>query len=159
MREGRASIIGNADVCYYLDFVVAPGMERAFFNTLLDDLRQQGINHLDLGPLRPDSTVLTHLVAIAQSRKYDVLCHKEGSSAELDLPPTWDEYLATLTKKQRHEVRRKLRLLQETGNVIYRCVEAGQEVRDSRDACLKLFSLMRADKANLMTSSTESFVC
>ncbi|GAI47098.1 unnamed protein product, partial [marine sediment metagenome] len=61
VREGRASLIGSADVCDYLDFVIAPGREKDFFNLLLDDLRQKGVNHLDLRPLRPDSTVLTSL--------------------------------------------------------------------------------------------------
>ena len=104
VKEKTASIVGSADVCDYLDFVVAPGLERDFFSVLLDDLRQKSINQLDLRPLRPDSTVLPDLVDIAKERKYEVLCHEEGVSVELGLPSTWDEYLATLTKKQRHEV-------------------------------------------------------
>ncbi len=73
LSEGRVSIIGSPNVCDYLDFIVAPGMERDFFGILLNDLRDKGINHLDLGPLRPDSTALTHLVGIAQNRGYEVL--------------------------------------------------------------------------------------
>ncbi len=158
LREGKASIIGSADVCDYLDFIVAPGMGRDFFNVLLDDLKQKGINHLDLRPLRPDSTVLTNLVDIARNRKYDVLCHPEDISLELDLPSTWEEYLATLTKKQRHEVRRKLRRLWEAGDVKHRCVEVSRgEVEDYTDAFLKLFSLSREEKANFMTPEMESF--
>ena len=159
MVKGRkVSLLGSVDVCDYLDFVVAPGMERNFFSVLLDDLRQKGINHLDLRPLKPDSTVLTNLVGIAQNRKYEVLCQEEGVSVELDLPASWDEYLAMLTKKQRHEVRRKLRRLWEAGNVDYRCVEVGQgEVGDFTDTFLKLFSLGREEKANFMTSRMESF--
>ena len=157
VREGKAAIVGSADVCDYLDFVVAPGMERDFFGALLDDLREKGINHLDLRPLRPDSTVLTHLVGIAQNRKYEVHCDKEGVSVELDLPATWDEYLAILDKKQRHEVRRKLRRLWEAGNVDYRCLEVSQGVGDFMDTFLKLFSLSGEEKANFMTARMESF--
>ena len=157
VKEKTASIVGSADVCDYLDFVVAPGVERDFFSALLDDLREKGITHLDLRPLRPDSTVLTHLVGIAQNRKHEVLCHKEGVSVELDLPSTWDEYLATLDKKQRHEVRRKLRRLWEAGNVDYHCVEVRQEVGDFMDTFLNLFSLSREEKASFMTNQMESF--
>jgi CelD/BcsL family acetyltransferase involved in cellulose biosynthesis len=157
VREGKAAIVGSADVCDYLDFVVAPGMERDFFDVLLDDLREKGINHLDLRPLRPDSTVLTHLVGIAQNRKYEVHCDKEGVSVELDLPATWDEYLVILDKKQRHEVRRKLRRLWEAGNVDYRCLEVSQGVGDFMDTFLKLFSLSGEEKANFMTARMESF--
>ncbi len=157
VREGRASLIGSADVCDHLDFVVAPGRERDFFNVLLDDLREKGINQLDLRPLRPDSTVLTHLVTIAQNRGYEALCHPEDVSSELNLPSTWDEYLAILTTKQRHEVRRKLRRLAEAGKVDYHFVKDSVAVHDSMDTFLKMFTESRTDKAVFLTAQMESF--
>ena len=158
VREGKASLIGSVDVCDYLDFVVAPGREVDFFGTLLDDLKERSINQLDLRPLRPDSTVLTHLVSIARNRGDEVLCQPEDISVELDLPTTWEEYLVTLTKKQRHEVRRKLRRLWEADEVKHRCVEVSRdEVGDYIDTFLRLFSLSRLEKANFMTPEMESF--
>jgi len=74
--ENAVSLIGHADVCDYLDFIVAPGKESDFFNTLLDDLREKGINHLDLKPVRPDSTVLTKLADIARDRGYEKVTKK-----------------------------------------------------------------------------------
>jgi len=67
VKGEKAFFIGSADVCDYLDFVIVPGRENEFFNILLDDLRQQGITHLDLRPLRPDSTVITNLVGAARN--------------------------------------------------------------------------------------------
>jgi len=158
IRDRTASIVGSADVCDYVDFIVAPGTEGDFFAALLDDLRHKDISQLDLRPLRSDSTVLTHLAAIAQNRGYQVLCHEEGVSVELELPPTWDEYLAMLTKKQRHEIRRKLRRLWEADNVAYRCIEVRQEEAGAfMDTFLRLFSLSRNEKASFMTPKMESF--
>jgi len=157
VREGRASLIGRVDVCDYLDFVVVPGRERDFFNVLLDDLKGNGVSYLDLRPLRPDSTVLTHLVTIAQNRGYEVLCHPEDISFELALPSTWDEYLAILTTKQRHEVRRKLRRLSEAGKVDYHFVKDSVAVHDSMDAFLKMFTENRTDKAVFLTAQMEGF--
>jgi len=157
VNKETASFIGSTDVCDYLDFVIIPGREQDFFKVMLDDLREKGINQLDLRPLRPDSTVLSHLVSIAQNRGYEVLCHPEDVSLVLDLPSTWDEYLAILNKKQRHEVRRKLRRLWEAGNVEHRCVEVGREVEDYLDIFLKLFSLSRDEKASFMNPKMESF--
>lgn len=48
VNKETASFIGSADVCDYLDFVITPGREKDFFSVLLDDLRQKGINQLDL---------------------------------------------------------------------------------------------------------------
>ncbi len=158
VSEGKASLVGSVDVCDYLDFVVAPGREVDFFSTLLDDLKEKGISRLELRPLRPDSTVLTHLVSVARSRGDEVVCHPEDVSSELDLPPTWEEYLAALTKKQRHEVRRKLRRLGEAGEVKHRCLQVSRgEAGDYADTFLKLFALSRAEKASFMTAEMESF--
>ncbi len=157
VKEGEASFIGSADVCDYLDFVVAPGRESDFFSVLLDDLKQKGIKYLDLRSLRADSTVVTNLAGVAQSRGYDVSCHPETVSVELDLPPTWDEYLGMLTGKQRHELRRKLRRLEEMGGIAYRVVEDKAAVHDVMDTFLKLFSESRQEKAAFMTDQIESF--
>jgi len=157
IMDKTASIIGSADVCDYLDFVVASGREGDFFTVLLDDLRQKGINRLDLRHVRPDSTVLTALVAIAREREYDVLSNLEEVSLELDLPSTWEEYLATLIGKQRHELRRKLRRLQKAGNIDYHFVEDSAAVHDIMDTFLKLFSKSRKEKAAFMTAPMESF--
>jgi len=157
VKEGEASFIGSADVCDYMDFVVTPGMESDFFSVLLDDLRQRGINYLELMPLRPDSPVVTNLVGTAQKRGYDVSYHPESVSLELDLPSTWDEYLGMLTGKQRHEVRRKLRRLEEMGNINYRVIEDKAAVHDVMDTFLKLFSESRQEKAAFMTDQIEFF--
>ena len=157
VNKATASFIGSADVCDYLDFVIVPGGERDFFKVLLDDLREKGIKKLDLRPLRPDSTVLTQLVSVAENRGYEVTCRPEDVSLELDLPATWNEYLAILKNKQRHEVSRKLRRLWEAGSIEHRCVEVGQEVEDYLDIFMKLFSLSKDEKASFMNHNRESF--
>jgi CelD/BcsL family acetyltransferase involved in cellulose biosynthesis len=157
IRGETAYFIGSADICDYLDFIVAPGMEKDFFSALLDDLGQRGIGQLDLKPVRADSTVLIHLTAAARERQYDVLCREYGASVELALPSTWDDYLATLSTKQRHEVRRKLRRLWESDKVEYYCHELRHGVDDFMDTFLELFAESRGEKASFMTASMESF--
>jgi CelD/BcsL family acetyltransferase involved in cellulose biosynthesis len=152
-----ASFIGSADVCDYLDFVIAPGEESNFFGLLLDDLRNHGIKKLDLKPLRHDSTVLGHLTSMTRERGYNVNCCPDDVSLELDLPTTWNEYLEILNGKQRHEVRRKLRRLWEAGNVEYHCIEVGREVEDYLNVFLKLFALSKSEKASFMEPKMELF--
>jgi CelD/BcsL family acetyltransferase involved in cellulose biosynthesis len=157
LRGAEASFIGSTEVCDYLDFVILPGREVDFFNILLDDLRRRGIKRLNLRPLRPDSTVLTHLTGIARDLNYAVFCQVEDVSLELDLPPTWQEYLGTLTQKQRHEVRRKLRRLGEAGDVTYRTFEESGSASKSIAVFLKFFRESRQDKAVFLTARMESF--
>jgi CelD/BcsL family acetyltransferase involved in cellulose biosynthesis len=157
VKERRAFLIGSADVCDYLDFVVALGKERRFFNALLDNLRKEGIEYLDLETLRPDSAALTHLVGMAQERKYEVSCQQIGVSVELALPSTWEGYLGMLTGKQRREIRRKLRRLTEMGGTAYRVIQDRAAVRETMDTFLRLFIQSRQEKAAFMTEQMESF--
>ena len=157
LNKETASFIGSADVCDYLDFVIAPGEESSFFELLLDDLGNKGVKKLDLKPVRPDSTVLKHLVGIAGKRGYDVSSSPDDVSLELDLPNTWNEYLAILNSRQRHEVRRKLRRLWAAANVEHHCVEVSRKVEDYLDTFLNLFSLSRDEKASFMDRKMECF--
>ena len=152
-----ASFIGDPDVCDYQDFIVAPGRGREFFETLIDHLQQQGIVSLDLNMVRGDSRVLTELVAVAKSLKCEVSCEPEDVTLELDLPSSWDKFLGKLTGKQRHEVRRKLRRLNEAGDINYRLVEDFAQVMDEMETFLTLFGLSRSDKAAFMTSQMAKY--
>jgi len=150
-----ASFIGSSDVCDYLDFVVEAGNEESFFHELLDNLKAKGIIRLDLAPLRPDSTVLTSLVKVAPRQVWQVSCSREDVSVELDLPATWEEYLQSLSGKQRHELKRKLRRLNEEGELNYRTSPDAN--RHDVDTFLRLFRDSRQDKAAFLTPQMESF--
>ena len=150
--------MGSPDVCDYQDCVIVPGRGSEFYNALLDDLGRRGVSQLDLNPVRPDSTVITSLLDVVEKRGGDVVCQEGDVTVEMDLPGEWEEYLAGLDRKQRHEVRRKLRRLWEAGDVQYRCHEVSpKDVNGLTDTFLKLFSLSRAEKADFMTSQMEAF--
>jgi CelD/BcsL family acetyltransferase involved in cellulose biosynthesis len=56
------------------------------------------------------------------------------------LPATWDEYLGTLSKKDRHEMRRKMRRLDSAGDIQMRIITTAEEAAPLLDT---LFHLMR----------------
>jgi len=157
IREAIVSFIGSSDVCDYLDFIIAPEMERDFFETLLQYLRQRHIRCLNLKSLRPDSTVLRNLVSVAENMGHMVVSNQEDVSVNLDLPDTWNKYLAMLNAKQRHEVKRKLSRLAEAGNIDYYSVTDKAAINDYMDTFLKMFSESRKDKAAFLTPRMESF--
>lgn len=157
LKDGRASFIGSQDICDYLDFVVTPGREQDFFDILFDNLSQRGVRRLDLNCLRTDSAALASLVATARDRGYEVTYGPEDVSLEIDLPATWEEYLGMLNPKQSGEVKRKLRRLQEAGDIDYRVVADSEAVPHTVDVFLRLLRDSRADKAAFMTAQRESF--
>ncbi len=157
LQEDTANFMGSAEVCDYLDFVVAPGREQEFFRALIEHLKREGVTHLDLGHLRPDSTVLTALAPAAKNLGCEFSCHQEDVSVELDLPATWEGFLFSLTGKERHEVRRKLRRLEEAASIQFRVLDETQEIMRAMDTFLTLFRLSRPEKAAFMTLRMAAF--
>jgi CelD/BcsL family acetyltransferase involved in cellulose biosynthesis len=155
VKEGKAAFIGSADVCDYMDFVIAPGKALAFFTAVLDKLKKDGIKELHLDSLRHDSTVMTCLVDLAKDKGYEVTLTQENVSLDLDLPSTWEEYLRTLTPKQRRETGRRFRRLEEEGEINYRSVEDAEP--KVLEIFFKLMRVSREDKAAFMTARMESF--
>ena len=155
VKEGKASFIASADVCDYMDFVVAPGKELAFFTAVLDKLKKDGIKELFLESLRHDSTVMTCLPDLAKGKGYEVTVTRQNVSLYLDLPSTWDDYLKTLSPKQRRETGRRFRRLDEEGEVNYRVLEDAEP--EVLDIFFKLMRVSRKDKAAFLTPEMEYF--
>lgn len=158
MVQGEtARLMGDTEVCDYLDVVVVPGREKTFFSALFDHLRQQGIRQMDLEAVRADSTLYRHLAPAAKGQHYTAACQPVDATMELELPTSWDAYLLQLNGKQRHEVRRKFRRLEEAGQVRFRSIDDVTDVSREMDTFLALFKGNRADKARFMTEQMASF--
>ena len=158
MVQGEeARFIGDPDVCDYQDFIVAPKRGKDFFEALINHLRGEGISRLDLNTVRADSKILGEFSRVADNLKCEISCDQEDVTFELDLPESWEEFLGMLTGKQRHEVRRKLRRLNEAAEVNYRVVEGYKEVMGEMETFLALFGLSRSDKAAFMTDQMATY--
>jgi CelD/BcsL family acetyltransferase involved in cellulose biosynthesis len=157
LEEDTACFIGGPDVCDYLDFAIAEGKESVFFEALFYHLRKQGVAYLDLGPLHPESTVIKRLAPLSGHLDCIVSLEPDESVFEMPLPPTWDDFLNQLTGKQRHEIRRKLRRLEDAGEIRYRVIRDVDEVGDAMDVFLTLFRSNRSDKSAFMTDQMVTY--
>jgi CelD/BcsL family acetyltransferase involved in cellulose biosynthesis len=158
MAEGSsAAFIGDPDLCDHHDFIVAPGREPAFFSALLAELDRRGLDRLDLFGLRPDSPALTHLPGLARRMDLAAALEKVGVSLESDLPGDWEGYLAGLTSKQRHEIRRKMRRLGNAGRVGFDRAHTPDQAGPALEIFLDLFRRSRADKEEFLTPDREAF--
>ncbi len=157
IKGETAYLIGGEDVCDYSDVIAAPGKSSEFCCMLLNHLRAQGIAYLDLKPLRPDSVAIRTLAAEAQHQLGDVFCESVDTSSEIELPASWDAYLMQLNGKQRHEIRRKFRRLDEAGDIRFRVVRHVEKVNRELDFFFDLFGSDRKDKADFMTRRMERY--
>jgi len=157
VEAGEVSFMGDPEVCDALDFAVDPDRTREFFRTLLDHLRESGMQRLNLGPIRPDSVTYRCLVPLLEQSGCPLTLVDEDVSYEMELPSDWDGFLQRLGAKQRHEVRRKLRRLHEAGTVRFRVLDQPTAIAAAFPRFLELFRDSRPDKAAFMTAPMSEF--
>ncbi len=158
MRSGeKATFIGIPDICDYQDFITAEGKEQDFFLVLVEELKKNGIRCLELADVRPDSKVLKHLVPLCESLNLPAQITPTSISLEMKLPCSWDDYLSALDKKQRHEIRRKLRRIDEAGNVNFALTLPRDNSARLMEDFLTMFPLSRQDKADFLSERMGRF--
>ena len=104
--------VGAIEVSDFLDFIVAPENLQPFINGLLDFLLKENLPNwelLDLYNILEESPTLAALKAEGVKRGWSHQQVHLQPAPYIPLPGDFDEYLAGIDKKQRHEIRRKLR--------------------------------------------------
>ena len=105
--------IGAVEVSDFLDFIVTAEKLPEFLTGLLDFLLNSDDNPswdvLDLHNLLDSSPTLAALQDEAQKRGWQHEQTRLQPSPFVTLPGDFEAYLMSLDKKQRHEIRRKLR--------------------------------------------------
>ena len=151
------SFIGSEDTFDYNDFLIRPGHEVGFYQTLLDCMEEQKFGMLRLVSLRETSPTLQILPDLARKHGYTVEVKEEDVTSGIGLPSTWDEYLSLLNKKDRHELRRKIRRMDSQTDWKWYSLTEPTEVNERLGEFIKLMRQSRADKDEFMTPERERF--
>ncbi len=154
-RDDTLSFLGGSDLCDYHDFVVAGGDTAEVYAGLARCLLAERWLTLDLRSIPEGSPTLRHLPELLGQEGCEVMVGEEGVSPGVSLPASWDEYLASLRRKDRHELRRKLRRLEAGGP--YRLVQSSPATFE--DDLAVFLSLMREspEKLDFLTPKREAF--
>jgi CelD/BcsL family acetyltransferase involved in cellulose biosynthesis len=102
-------IVGGTDVADYLDIVAAAGDAEPVWKALLLALAGASPPALDLRPVPAASPTVALLPALAEGSGRTCRVTVDERCPVIELPESWDAYLARLSGKDRHELRRKLR--------------------------------------------------
>lgn len=156
VAPGDLELVGGADVSDYLDLIALAGREEEAWAALLH-ARAADTSRWTLHAVPAASPTVAALPGRAAAVGLAVDLRVEERCPVLDLPATWDAYLARLSSKHRHELTRKLRRFA-------RDVPSGRAVRvtgpavDARlDDFLALHRQSRAGKARFMDARMERF--
>ena len=155
--KGTVEFLGGSDLFDYHEFVVAPQDEDAFFQTLCDHLVDQEWHTMDLKSIDQDSSTLQRLPALMEQRGASVEVVEEDKAPLSQLPSSWDGYVAALSKKKRHELRRKLRRLEGADSYRQYCCVDPDSVAEGMPDFFELLRSSGEDKREFLTAEREAF--
>ena len=154
-------LVGCTEVSDYLDIIIAAGREWEVYSDFL---------HYWEGPNAPDwdtinlcnlyepSLSYRLLPELAQTAGWQAEVEQEDVAPYLPLADSFDAYLEGLDKKQRHEIRRKLRKLErEAASWRWYQVRDGEKVHEAMDQFVALHRLASNDKEDFMGEEMAAF--
>ena len=156
--QRQLTLVGCVDVSDYLDLIVHPDYADAVYPLFVQALAERDDwAAWSLCNVPADSPTLQRLPGLAQAHGWGVEDAHEDVCPVIRLPGDWEAYLASLNKHQRHEVRRKLRRLQEEAQFDYRVVRDGPDLDAAVGHFFRLHRLSHHDKARFMDERMEAF--
>lgn len=154
------SIVGCRDVSDYLDLIAARGREPEVYSTLLKWLESDEApawDQVDLCNIPAASPTRSLLAQMATAHGYQVQTEVEDVCPIISLPTTWDEYLSSLSKKQRHEIRRKIRRAERSGQINWYIVNEERDLTIEMEAFIELHQKSDVDKDEFMDDQMKGF--
>ena len=146
-RNGKPALLllGSIEISDFLDLIVRPGDLAEFAGELLAYLagspQVPAWQELDCYNLFDSSPSLAALQAAAKARGWAYRCELLQQAPYIPLPGDWETYLAGIDKKQRHEIRRKMRRADEMGAAVQvRFTDDPQRLEDDVEGFMTLMA-------------------
>lgn len=157
--QRRLLLVGGTEVSDYLDVIADPAHAAPIYLSLAEWLGSTDAPAWDLVEfvnVPAASPTLTELCAHLAAR-WPTAARKEDVCPVIQLPADWESYLNLLDKHQRHEVRRKLRKIEQAPNVRWWFSGSSGDLGRDVEDFITLHQLSSADKDDFMTEPMKAF--
>ena len=154
-------LVGGIDIADYLDVIAPPDRLSAVWAAALDYLveRRGEWDVIDLHSLPQWSASRHVLPQLGEERGLHTHVFPEDACPVRQLPEEWDTYLMSLRKKDRHELRRKVRKLEGRTDVRWRLIHPtdSQAMSEAMHVFLDLHRKSDAAKAEFMNEQMAAY--
>ncbi len=154
-------LIGSVDASDYLDLIAVRGRECEVVSAMLDALAQSDEwDVLDLYNVPAASSTRAVLPELVARRGWQMTDEPQVVCPIIRLPASFEDYLASLDKKERHEMRRKLRRAESVEGLTWYAITADDHQHDldqAAEAFIELMMKSRSDKSGFMTEAMRRF--
>jgi len=134
-------LVGSIEISDYLDLIVREEDLPRFLTGLIDFLASSLADNwsaIDWYNLPDSSPTLAALKADAERRGWNYQEEVYRPTPRVPLTGTFDDYLMSLDKKQRHELRRKMRRASESGRVRFYVVDKDIDIEPELESFFQL---------------------
>jgi CelD/BcsL family acetyltransferase involved in cellulose biosynthesis len=145
-------LLGSIEISDYLDLIVREQDLPRFLSGLIDFLASSQPDNwsaIDWYNLPDNSPTLATLKAESESRGWTY--HEEiyRPTPRIALSGSFEEYLSRVEKKQRHEIKRKMRRADESGRVRFVVVDKNADIEPELESFFQLM-IQDPNKANFL---------
>jgi CelD/BcsL family acetyltransferase involved in cellulose biosynthesis len=152
-----ATQTGDPNVSDYAFPLALPGLEHAVAAGIVEWLIEDLTAGLDLWGVPADCPMRRAFIAASERFGWTYAEEPESICPRVELPGDFEAYVASLPKKDRHELRRKLRNLHAAGEVSFESVTGAEAILARFDRFLELMRISRSDKDEFLTPEREAF--
>ena len=138
------------------DVVARPGYEADVATLVARWIAEQEPPRIRLEYVPEERPTLDAFDAVLTEAGYRVTRARQTVSPVLDLPASYETYVQSLGKKERHELRRKVRRLEGAGPATFRFATDAERAT-VLDRFFTLHRLSRGEKADFMNADVERF--
>jgi len=152
------SFLGGTDLVDYHDFLSADRSGSGSLEAIVRAVDEMpGVESIKLQSIPGNSATITRFREFAEKFGWNVEIKQEDVAPRLELPTSWDAYLGGLRKKDRHELRRKLRRLEAAGEIRQIELSRPGDIEVAMDDFMVLYRMSTTGKAEFMTPDRERF--
>jgi|GEM_PF-947067 len=147
------------EVSDYLDILSSDKDNKQIWIEIINNLRNKKIKRIELRNLMQSSKSITSLQEISNKLNLAITINKEDVVPFILLPSTFEEYLKILDRKDRHELRRKIRRFNnEVKN--WKILKSNKDnLEKDCDNFFSLFKKGNIKKKNFLSKEMEQFFC
>jgi CelD/BcsL family acetyltransferase involved in cellulose biosynthesis len=154
---GTLSFVGHYSICDYMDIVAPEERTRDVVAALFAAIDGEPWSQMELRGLRASSPALEAFTDAAGVAGLRVEREEEAVAPRVQDGASWEEFLGGLSKKNRHELRRKLRRLQAAGELELHTYTSRVDVEEHLPLLLRFMVESRSDKASFMSEQMGRF--
>ena len=150
--ERTISAIGCIDVTDYLDVIVDKDCTEAVLNCFAAQLKNccNVFDRLSFCNIPEKSPTLAQFPELLNQQGFDTHVEQIEVSPVIELPSEWGDYLSLLSKKHRHELRRKMRRIGTSAEVDWYIVNDEHDLDVELDRFLKLMAASDLEKEQFL---------